>query len=111
MLLRDCGGDAHLVHWSRAEMLPQFDAYVLPGGFAYEDRIRAGAIAAHDPMMDHVIDGAQRREARASASATARKFCSKPDSFRARAKCAVRPPRLRATARCRISSARTRTSS
>ena len=57
-LLRDCGGDAHLVHWSRAASLPEFDAYVLPGGFAYEDRIRAGAIAAHDVMMDHVIDGA-----------------------------------------------------
>jgi len=57
-LLRDCGGDAHLVHWSRAATLPKFDAYVLPGGFAYEDRIRAGAIAAHDAMMDHVIDGA-----------------------------------------------------
>lgn len=58
-LLRDCGGDAHLVHWSRSETLPQYDAYVLPGGFAYEDRIRAGAIAAHDAMMDHVIDGAR----------------------------------------------------
>ncbi len=58
-LLRDCGGDAHLVHWSRASMLPKFEAYVLPGGFAYEDRIRAGAIAAHDEMMDYVIDGAR----------------------------------------------------
>jgi phosphoribosylformylglycinamidine synthase subunit PurQ / glutaminase len=58
-LLRDCGGDAHLVHWSKALQLPAFDAYVLPGGFAYEDRIRAGAIAAHDAMMDHVIAGAQ----------------------------------------------------
>lgn len=57
-LLRDCGGDAHLVHWSRASLLPKFDAYVLPGGFAYEDRIRAGAIAAHDAMMDYVIEGA-----------------------------------------------------
>ena len=59
-LLRDCGGDAHLVHWSRAQQLPNFDAYVLPGGFAYEDRIRAGAIAAHDVAMDHVIAGAQK---------------------------------------------------
>lgn len=58
-LLRDCGGDAHLVHWSRSKSLPDFDAYVLPGGFAYEDRIRAGAIAAHDVAMDHVIAGAQ----------------------------------------------------
>jgi phosphoribosylformylglycinamidine synthase subunit PurQ / glutaminase len=58
-LLRDCGGDAELVHWSKAETLGRYDAYVLSGGFAYEDRIRAGAIAAHDRIMDFVIDGSQ----------------------------------------------------
>ncbi len=59
-LLRACGGDAHLVHWSRADTLAAYDAYVLPGGFAYEDRIRAGAIAAHDRMVDDVITGCER---------------------------------------------------
>lgn len=58
-LLCDVGLDAHAVHWSVADRLPGFDAYVLPGGFAYEDRIRAGAIAAHDRAMDAVIAGAQ----------------------------------------------------
>jgi phosphoribosylformylglycinamidine synthase subunit PurQ / glutaminase len=59
-LLRDCGGEADLVHWSAEEtVLASYDAYVLPGGFAYEDRIRAGAIAAHDRMMDAVVDGAR----------------------------------------------------
>ena len=57
-LLRDCGGNAELVHWSQASNLAQYDAYVLAGGFAYEDRIRAGAIAAHDRMMDYVIEAA-----------------------------------------------------
>lgn len=57
-LLRDCGGDAELVHWSEPDSLRQFDAYVLSGGFAYEDRIRAGAVAAHDRMMDFVIAAA-----------------------------------------------------
>jgi phosphoribosylformylglycinamidine synthase len=57
-LLRDCGGNAELVHWSQANGLAQYDAYVLSGGFAYEDRIRAGAIAAHDRMMDTVIEAA-----------------------------------------------------
>jgi phosphoribosylformylglycinamidine synthase subunit PurQ / glutaminase len=57
-LLRDCGGNAELVHWSRARQLAEYDAYVLPGGFAYEDRIRAGAVSAHDRMMDDVIAGA-----------------------------------------------------
>jgi phosphoribosylformylglycinamidine synthase len=59
-LLRDCGASADLVHWSRASDLARYDAYVLPGGFAYEDRVRAGAIPAHDPVMDYVIEGAQR---------------------------------------------------
>lgn len=59
-LLRDCGGDAELVHWSDAERLGAYDAYVLSGGFAYEDRIRAGAIAAHDRIMDFVADAAER---------------------------------------------------
>lgn len=57
-ILRDCGGDAEPVHWSKAERLASYDAFVLPGGFAYEDRIRAGAISAHDRMMDYVIDAA-----------------------------------------------------
>lgn len=57
-ILRDCGGDAEPVHWSKSESLASYDAYVLPGGFAYEDRIRAGAISAHDRMMDFVIEGA-----------------------------------------------------
>jgi phosphoribosylformylglycinamidine synthase subunit PurQ / glutaminase len=58
-VLRDCGGDADLVHWSHPQRLAHYGAYVLSGGFAYEDRIRAGAVAAHDRMMDFVIDGAQ----------------------------------------------------
>jgi phosphoribosylformylglycinamidine synthase subunit PurQ / glutaminase len=58
-LLRDCGGDAELVHWSQSERLRSFDAYVLSGGFAYEDRIRAGAIAAHDHIMDYVVEAAE----------------------------------------------------
>jgi phosphoribosylformylglycinamidine synthase subunit PurQ / glutaminase len=59
-VLRDCGGDAELIHWSSPERLSGYDAYVLSGGFAHEDRIRAGAVAAHDRMMDFVIDGAER---------------------------------------------------
>lgn len=58
--LAAAGIDAEIVHWSRGSAaLRAFDAYVLPGGFAYEDRVRAGAVAAHDEVMDAVIDGAQ----------------------------------------------------
>lgn len=54
------GLDAEIVHWSRgAKALRAFDAFVLPGGFAYEDRVRAGAVAAHDELTDAVIEAAQ----------------------------------------------------
>ncbi len=57
--LRAAGLDARLWHWSRGKRgLAEFDAYVLPGGFAYEDRIRGGAVAAHDEMTDAVIEAA-----------------------------------------------------
>jgi phosphoribosylformylglycinamidine synthase len=53
------GLTAELVHWSwSAERMRAFDAFVLPGGFAYEDRVRAGAIAAHDRMMEPVREAA-----------------------------------------------------
>ncbi|MFN2449932.1 MAG: phosphoribosylformylglycinamidine synthase I [Candidatus Baltobacteraceae bacterium] len=61
-ILRAVGLDAHLVHWSCAARLPQYEAFVLPGGFSYEDRIRAGAVAAHDAMLDYVIDAAQNEK-------------------------------------------------
>lgn len=58
--LAAAGIDAEIVHWSLGSAaLRAFDAYVLPGGFAYEDRVRAGAVAAHDEVMDAVIEGAQ----------------------------------------------------
>jgi phosphoribosylformylglycinamidine synthase len=58
--LAAAGIDGEIVHWSRGSAgLRPFDAFVLPGGFAYEDRVRAGAVAAHDEVMDAVIEGAQ----------------------------------------------------
>jgi len=60
--LRACqavGLDTELVHWNAdLDAVRSFDAYVLPGGFAYEDRVRAGAIAAHDRLMLAVREGA-----------------------------------------------------
>lgn len=34
-----------------ASRLDGFDGYIVPGGFSYEDRIRAGAVAARHPTM------------------------------------------------------------
>ena len=57
--LQAAGCAAELVHWSRgARALRAFDAFVLPGGFAYEDRVRAGAVAAHDELTDAIIEAA-----------------------------------------------------
>jgi phosphoribosylformylglycinamidine synthase I len=57
--LHAVGLEAELVHWSQPEKVAHFEAFVLPGGFAYEDRIRSGAVAAHDEVMDPVIEAAQ----------------------------------------------------
>jgi phosphoribosylformylglycinamidine synthase len=37
--------------WHKDSQLPSVDLIVLPGGFAYGDYLRAGAIAAHSPVM------------------------------------------------------------
>ncbi len=56
---RAVGLAAELVGWNEPlDDVRAFDAYVLPGGFAYEDRVRAGAIAAHDRLMGAVREGA-----------------------------------------------------
>lgn len=39
--------------------LEGFAGYVLPGGFSYEDRIRAGAVAARHPAMETIARAAQ----------------------------------------------------
>ena len=49
------GLDARIVRWNEpASVFSEFDAYVLPGGFAFQDRIRAGAIAAKLPAVDRI---------------------------------------------------------
>jgi phosphoribosylformylglycinamidine synthase len=39
--------------------LDEYDGYVLPGGFSYQDRVRAGAIAAKDRVVDALFDAAE----------------------------------------------------
>jgi phosphoribosylformylglycinamidine synthase len=56
---RAAGLPADLVPWNAPlDDVRAFAGYVLPGGFAYEDRVRAGAIAAHDRLMGAVREGA-----------------------------------------------------
>jgi phosphoribosylformylglycinamidine synthase I len=46
--------------WHREASLPKSDLIVLPGGFAYGDYLRCGAIAAHSPIMREVRDQAEK---------------------------------------------------
>ena len=47
------GLEAEVFRWTRAPReLAAFDAYVLPGGFSYQDRVRAGALASKDPLIE-----------------------------------------------------------
>jgi len=44
---------ANLV-WHKNDDLRDYDAVILPGGFSYGDRLRAGIIAAYSPVMREV---------------------------------------------------------
>ena len=47
--------------WNRnPEDLKQFDGYFIVGGFSYEDRSRAGIIAALDPLMPFIRAEAEK---------------------------------------------------
>jgi phosphoribosylformylglycinamidine synthase subunit PurQ / glutaminase len=46
--------------WHRDSTLPPADLIVLPGGFAYGDYLRCGAMAAHSPLMREVRAQADR---------------------------------------------------
>jgi len=55
----DAGGEGRIVWWFEGpQALRGFDAFIMPGGFAYEDRIRAGAVAAREPIVSAVVDAA-----------------------------------------------------
>ncbi|MGE5178511.1 MAG: phosphoribosylformylglycinamidine synthase subunit PurQ, partial [Bacteroidota bacterium] len=43
-----------------ASVLSEFDAYLLPGGFAFQDRIRAGAVAAKLPAVERIAAESER---------------------------------------------------
>ena len=40
--------------WHEKKLPPNLDAVILPGGFSYGDRLRAGVIAAHSPVIEDV---------------------------------------------------------
>jgi len=46
--------------WHEDGRLRDYDAFVLPGGFSYADRLRAGAIAARSPAVRAVKEMSER---------------------------------------------------
>src|SRR3989338_10392366 len=54
------GMQADIVRWNDTKRLDSYDGYILPGGWSYEDRIRAGVIAAKDPVMNIIKKEAEK---------------------------------------------------
>lgn len=50
-----------IFRWNRKpDEFDAFDAFVVPGGFSYEDRVRAGVIAAKEPLLDALAEQADK---------------------------------------------------
>ncbi|MFQ5599367.1 MAG: phosphoribosylformylglycinamidine synthase subunit PurQ, partial [Candidatus Krumholzibacteriia bacterium] len=55
--LRAAGAEPELLRWNAPyARCAGFDGYVIAGGFAYEDRVRAGSIAAKHAVLDAVAE-------------------------------------------------------
>ena len=55
-----CAGAEPVGLWHADDDLHGVDAVIVPGGFSYGDYLRAGAIAAHQPVLRAVRDAAGR---------------------------------------------------
>jgi len=46
------GMEGKIVRWNERREIEKYDGFIIPGGWGYEDRIRAGVIMAKDPVFD-----------------------------------------------------------
>jgi len=60
MALERSSGRKPDIVWHRDTELPATDLIVIPGGFAYGDYLRCGAMAAHSPIMREIARRAAR---------------------------------------------------
>lgn len=59
--VQDAGMEAVYFRWNDdTSKLADIDGYFLPGGFSYEDRGRAGMVAARDRVLDFIRDEAAK---------------------------------------------------
>ena len=56
------GMDGKIIRWNQRKGIEKFDGFVLPGGWGYEDRIRAGVIASKDPIFSTIKEEAQNKK-------------------------------------------------
>ena len=54
------GFEAEIIRWNQVDSVGAFDAYVLPGGFSFEDRGRSGVLTAHEPIFDELREEARK---------------------------------------------------
>lgn len=60
-ILEAVGLTARVIRFNEpGSVLSEFQAYVLPGGFAFQDRIRAGAVAAKLPAVERIAAESER---------------------------------------------------
>lgn len=55
LAVEEAGMDGAVVRWNRPRLLEEFDGFILPGGFSYQDRVRAGTIAAADDVVEVIM--------------------------------------------------------
>ena len=61
--VRTIGLAAEIFRWNEdPSLLDDCTGIILPGGFSYQDRIRAGVVAAKDRIMDAVSELARKRK-------------------------------------------------
>ncbi|MDP2586978.1 MAG: phosphoribosylformylglycinamidine synthase I [Candidatus Komeilibacteria bacterium] len=59
--IKTVGLQPELFRWNDDyNKLKEFDGYFIPGGFSYEDRVRSGAIAGRDPLMNVIKEEAAK---------------------------------------------------
>jgi phosphoribosylformylglycinamidine synthase len=55
LALEQATGAPPVTVWHRDADFPKVDLIVIPGGFSYGDYLRAGAMAAHSPVMREIV--------------------------------------------------------
>jgi len=58
--IESVGMKADIIRWNDTKNLDSYDGYILPGGWSYEDRIRAGIISARDPIMNLIKEESEK---------------------------------------------------